>query len=86
MLSDPDTARPLLLLLLLLLRLDIAFVSFTPDSAAQQRQQQRRTLQLWRGMSRCSGGETGQSPAILCLVASCRFQLVFYGYKFLHLF
>ena len=34
MLSDPDTARPLLLLLLLLLRLDIAFVSFTPDSAA----------------------------------------------------
>ena len=80
MLSDPDTARPLLLLL----RLDIAFVSFTPDSAAQQ--QQRRTLQLWRGMSRCSGGETGQSPAILCLVASCRFQLVFYGYKFLHLF
>ena len=72
MLSDPDTARPLLLLLL---RLDIAFVSFTPDSAAQQ--QQRRTLQLWRGMSRCSGGETGQSPAILCLVASCRFQLVF---------
>ena len=83
MLSDPDTAR-LLLLLLLLLRLDIAFVSFTPDSAAQQ--QQRRTLQLWRGMSRCSGGETGQSPAILCLVASCRFQLVFYGYKFLHLF
>ena len=81
MLSDPDTARPLLLLL----RLDIAFVSFTPDSAAQQ-QQQRRTLQLWRGMSRCSGGETGQSPAILCLVASCRFQLVFYGYKFLHLF
>ena len=81
MLSDPDTARPLLLLLLL--RLDIAFVSFTPDSAAQQ---QRRTLQLWRGMSRCSGGETGQSPAILCLVASCRFQLVFYGYKFLHLF
>ena len=81
MLSDPDTARPLLLLLL---RLDIAFVSFTPDSAAQQ--QQWRTLQLWRGMSRCSGGETGQSPAILCLVASCRFQLVFYGYKFLHLF
>ena len=82
MLSDPDTAR--LLLLLLLLRLDIAFVSFTPDSAAQQ--QQWRTLQLWRGMSRCSGGETGQSPAILCLVASCRFQLVYYGYKFLHLF
>ena len=85
MLSDPDTARPLLLLLLLL-RLDIAFVSFTPDSAAQRSSGSGVLCSSGEGCHGAREARRGSHRRFCALLLAAAFSSFFYGYKFLHLF